>query len=622
MAQRLGGVAGVGMAIGVIENGRTSIYTAGSTGNGSPLDEHTLFEIGSVTKTFTATILASMVQDGSVKLDDPVAKYLPADVHVPSLDGKKIDLLDLATHHSGLPRIPTNMDFADPDDPYADYTMEEMYAFLDSYRLPRDPGKSFEYSNLGLGLLGDALAARAGVPFAQMLQARVLDPLDMTETGILLTASETGRFAVGHDGDGNPVKPWTFQAMAPAGAIRSTVADMLKYVRCNMGQGPLAHTCLFAQEPRSTFAGNQIGLVWWTGDVTSIVHHGGDTGGYHASVAISPDHTVGVVILTNGGLPVDDLAVHIIDRALPVAQWPSVAHLDDATLDSYVGAYDFKSIGGALIVTRSGDGLLARLTGQDAVHIYPQAKDKFYYRVVDAQLEFARDSSGGITSVALRQDGGTITGPRLSDKAAAAAALATAAPTPSPTAVTLSQSDLDEYAGTYVAASDLVFTVTREGDHLLVQLTGQATAPVYPSGADWFFSKIVDAQFEFKRDAQAKVTALELHQNGGVLLATRSAGPLPAPTFPPQITLDTAALDQYVGTYIASPGAAFTVTRNGDQLMVQLTGQAFEPVYPWATDQFFYKVVDAQISFVRDASGKVTQLVLHQNGHDLPAVRT
>jgi CubicO group peptidase (beta-lactamase class C family) len=170
------------------------------------LDAHTLFEIGSVTKTFTATILSTMVLDGTVKLNDPVSKYLPAYVHVPARNGKQITLLNLATQHSGLPRLPTNMD-PQGSDPYAHYSTRDLYVFLNMYKLARDPGQSFEYSNLGVALLGDALANREHMSYAQLLQARVLGPLGMTETATVLSPSEQMRFAAGHDADNDPIAP-------------------------------------------------------------------------------------------------------------------------------------------------------------------------------------------------------------------------------------------------------------------------------------------------------------------------------------------------------------------------------------------------------------------------------
>src|SRR5204862_268966 len=112
---------------------------------------NTLFEIGSMTKTFTATNLADMVARGEVRLDDPVAKYLPDSAHVPSRNGKQITLVDLAIQSSGLPRLPSNLAPRDPGNPYADYSVQQLYAFLAAYQLTRDIGATSEYSNLGVG---------------------------------------------------------------------------------------------------------------------------------------------------------------------------------------------------------------------------------------------------------------------------------------------------------------------------------------------------------------------------------------------------------------------------------------------------------------------------------------
>src|SRR5208283_4407870 len=118
------------------------------------LDGDTVFEIGSITKVFTALLLADMAQRGEVALTDPVSKYLPKGVKMPGRNGHAIMLQDLATHTSGLPRLPSNMKPKDFMNPYADYTPELLYQFLSSYELPRDPGSKWEYSNLGAGLLG------------------------------------------------------------------------------------------------------------------------------------------------------------------------------------------------------------------------------------------------------------------------------------------------------------------------------------------------------------------------------------------------------------------------------------------------------------------------------------
>ena len=158
-----------------------------ATGNGRPLDGDTVFEIGSITKTFTATLLALMVQRRRrSSFDDPVASLLP-DGHVGAEPGRSPDhARGSGDPHLGAAAEPGNLDAADPDNPYADYTVTQLYDFLASYELTTDPGSHFEYSNVGVALLGHALALRAGIPFEDLVRTRILEPLHMTSTGITL----------------------------------------------------------------------------------------------------------------------------------------------------------------------------------------------------------------------------------------------------------------------------------------------------------------------------------------------------------------------------------------------------------------------------------------------------
>jgi CubicO group peptidase (beta-lactamase class C family) len=512
--------AGLGIVVAAVDHGRTAIYQAGSTGNAVPLDQNTVFEIGSVSKTFTGTILASMVRDGSVRLDDPVAKYLPPSVHVPMRHGKAITLLTLATQHSGLPRVPSNLDTGSSD-PYAAYTVKQLYAFLNGYKLTRDPGESFEYSNLGIGLLGVALANRAHMTYPALLRARVLAPLGMNDTVVATPGSTRPRLAAPHTAEGDAANTWHFDALAPAGGITSTAADMLKYLRCNMGEGPLAATCLFAQQPRDTIPGNRIGLVWWTSTTRGIIHHGGDTLGYHAAIEIARDRTRGAVALTNGGLPVEDVAARAIDDTVPVAQAEPLEQNDVAVLDAYLGTYVAKD-GTNYLVTRRGGQLYAKLASQETVRVYSAGKDRFVYHVVDAQLDFTRDAQGKVNALVLNQDGQTIAFVRPG--MAPPASLPTAAPHAGrsfPPVVPLDAATLDAYAGTYAVNDALAFVVRRAGDGIEVQVTGQSFLPVYASAKDKFFYKAVDAQFEFERDASGAITGLVFRQGGVTLNAKR-----------------------------------------------------------------------------------------------------
>src|SRR5712671_2870643 len=188
-----------GVVVGIVDEHGASVISYGKLDNGTDQDVNgdTLFEIGSDTKTFTALLLQDMIERGDMKLDDPVGKYLPERVKMPTRNRKEITLRELATHTSGLPSMPDNFDPKRADNPYADYTVEKLYAFLSDYKLTRDPGAESEYSNLGMGLLGQAIALKAGTNFESLVVDRICRPLKMDSTRITLTPELNSRFAVG-----------------------------------------------------------------------------------------------------------------------------------------------------------------------------------------------------------------------------------------------------------------------------------------------------------------------------------------------------------------------------------------------------------------------------------------
>ena len=179
----------VGIVVGVIEPQGRRVVAYGRMGAADPrpVTAETLYEIGSITKVFTSLLLADSVQRGEVALTDPVARYLPATVTVPSRNGRSIALQDLSNHTSALPRLPANMKPKDPANPYADYTVDQLYAFLSTATLTRDIGSQYEYSNLGGGLLGHVLARRAGMDYESLVRSRITGPLGMNSTAIALS---------------------------------------------------------------------------------------------------------------------------------------------------------------------------------------------------------------------------------------------------------------------------------------------------------------------------------------------------------------------------------------------------------------------------------------------------
>ena len=415
---------GPGIVVGWSEAGKRRFVSYGNRVAGGPaLDERTVFEIGSITKVFTGTLLGDMVARGEVKLDDPIAKYLPGGAKSPERGGKVITLLDLATQSSGLPRMPTNFAPKDTENPYADYGADRMYAFLSGYTLTRDIGAQYEYSNFGMGLLGDLLARRLKLTYEQAITQRVLTPLGLAETRITLTPELNARFATGHSGAFAPTKAWDLDALAGAGAIRSTTEDLLRYAEASLApeKTRLARAITTATEPlrATTIPGTRIGLAWHVRDVNghSIVWHNGGTGGFHSFVAFDRGTGRAVAVLTNTTQTIDDIGFHLIDSTLPLQEpRPVVVHaeikLDPGSLDRFVGEYQLAP-GFSIVVTKENDALWAQATGQSRFQIFPEAPERFFFKVVDAQISFTMDGTGKVTGLTLHQGGRDTPGPKI-----------------------------------------------------------------------------------------------------------------------------------------------------------------------------------------------------------------
>ena len=410
-----------GLVVGLLEpDGRTRVVAYNERKHGEPaFDGRTIFEIGSITKAFTGALLADMVARGEVKLDDPVQKYLPANVRMPTRGDKQITLLHLATQSSGLPRLPANMKPQNSANPYADYTVDQMYAFLSSHELGRDIGAQYEYSNLGVGLLGHVLALRAGKSYEQLIKERILDPLGMRSTSITLSEAQQKLLAPGHSQAGDVVSNWDLPTFAGAGALRSNVEDMLRFLAANLDTVNALSRNLRGAIVGQRAAGSammDIGLGWHIrkfADGKRIVWHNGGTGGYRTIAAFDPVSRRGVVVLTNSQHGADDIGFHLLEPSVPLATLtPRVERVaiavSDAVLERYVGEYEVTSAV-KFTITRSGNELYAQVTGQGPVRLWPENETDFFVKEVDAQVKFTRDAAGVTTSLTLFQNGQTVT---------------------------------------------------------------------------------------------------------------------------------------------------------------------------------------------------------------------
>jgi len=300
-----------GMVVGIIDERGSRVYSAGKLDNGTEraVDGDTVFEIGSVTKTFTALLLLDMAQRGDVKLDDPMAKYLPDGVKVPAHGGREITLANLAAQDSGLPFNADNHTGADWNEQFSSYTAPKMYEFLASYQLAQDPGAKFQYSNIGMGLLGHVMERRSGKDFETLVKERICGPLAMDSTGITLTPEIKARLAMGHDEAGKPEDHYEMPAIAGAGAMRSTVNDLLKFAGVQAGLttsslSPLverSHLILHDDaKVRDQFEG-RTAMPWfdegvWNPPGSDLLGHSGGRCGSNSFVGFDLKNHVGVVV--------------------------------------------------------------------------------------------------------------------------------------------------------------------------------------------------------------------------------------------------------------------------------------------------------------------------------------
>ncbi len=317
----------LGMVAGVVTSDGSRFVSYGrlSRDERSAPDQDTVFEVGSVTKVFTGLLLAQMLQSGQVRLDDPVARYLPGRVHPPAGHGKEIELVDLATQSSGLPWWPPRPPYADPHDPFAHYTVQQLFDALGTTHLAHDPGTAYGYSNFGFGVLGQALANRSGEPYAEMVRTRITEPLGMRSTGVALSAAMQSRLAPGHTARLRPAEHWQMGALAGAGGLHSSAHDLLLFLAAELGliRTPLASAMTYqlqAVRRKTDTPGMEIALAWRISRMPhgEVVWHSGGTGGFAAFIGLDPQARRGVVVLSNAANEVSDLGMHLLDSSVPL----------------------------------------------------------------------------------------------------------------------------------------------------------------------------------------------------------------------------------------------------------------------------------------------------------------
>ncbi len=522
----------VGIVLGVLEaDGSRRIVWYGDAGpTARPLGARSLFEIGSITKVFTATLLGDMVARGEVALSDPVSDHLPDRVTMPSRGGREITLLDLSTHHSALPRLPDNMSPANRANPYADYTVEQMYAFLSGHELRRDIGSEFEYSNLAVGLLGHVLARVGGGSYEDVVRERVLEPLGMNMTGITLEGDMRDWMAEGHNQGGDVAPLWDLPTLAGAGALRSDIEDMLTFLDANTGppESRLERTMRANHEVRESMnAQTGVGLNWLVQSVgeEKIVWHNGGTAGFRTFIGFDPEKGVGAVVLTNSGYSADDIGMHLINPEVPLTPAP-VAPGQEVVAARYEAAIAWVNLVVEGEFEQAAEQAHEAVAAQMSAEVLEDAWAQLGPQLGELTSLEPREQSldQGLNLVVLTGvfSTGTFDVQVYMDDDHAIGGFFVRPPGPSsvpdPSAgrieVEVDQDILETYVGEYELAPTFVITVTVEEGGLFAQATDQERFALFAEAETEFFLRAIDAQVSFTKDDSGAVTGLILHQSG------------------------------------------------------------------------------------------------------------
>jgi D-alanyl-D-alanine-carboxypeptidase/D-alanyl-D-alanine-endopeptidase len=413
----------VGMTIGVLHAGKQEVFGYGrmSRDDRRIPDGDTIYELGSATKVLTGILLADAVVQGQVKLDQPAGDLLPAGVKMPANGDRGITLLDLSTHVSGLPTIPDNMKMGNPNNPYADYRVADLNAFLNNHKLARAPGTKYEYSNLGQGLLGHLLSLQAKSTYEDLVRNRIAVPLKMSSTSITIGKEAQSRFAPGHTGDGQPAAKWDLPVLAGAGGVRTTVNDMLLFAAANLAppKGKLGEAIEMAwtihQKPIKTGEAS-LGLGWHLA-LDGTRWHNGQTGGYHSMILINRQSKTSVILMTNTSTgEVDQLATDILrmisGAKVAPRKFEKIVAVPAEALQKFAGSYELAP--GVLFDVKAMDGkLMISLTGQPSYQVFARSETVWFYKVVDATITFKVDKNGKCDSLELSQNGIKQTAKRL-----------------------------------------------------------------------------------------------------------------------------------------------------------------------------------------------------------------
>lgn len=494
------------------------------------VDENSIFEIGSISKTFTGVMIADEILKGKMKASDPLGDHLPATVKMPTRNGKQITIQDVATHSSSLPRMPENFDPADDTNPYADYKIEMAYEFISGVTLDRDIGESFEYSNLALGMLGHTLELEYNKSFEEVLLEKIVNPLGMKNTRIVFTPNMKKHLAIGHD-NGKEVPNWDIPALAGAGAIRSSAVDMVKYVQANMGviDSPITDAMKYTHKTAYENGKQQfkMGFTWMFENDDKIIQHGGTTGGYQAYIGFVRGTQKGVVVLTNDTseireiglkllddskeliMPKKSIAIDMIDKIEEEGVESAIAFYHKSkkeNADRYnLGENELNDVGYEYLGNKEYETALAIFKLN--VEMFPKSSNP-YDSLGEAFLAKG-DTVNAIMNYkkSVEINPGNEGGIKVLEKLGVDKKDIVKE-------VKVSSDVLKKYIGKYQIAPGFFLNISSEGEQLFAQATGQPQFELFPKTSTEFYLKVVAASVTFEVDENGVAKSLTLFQAG------------------------------------------------------------------------------------------------------------
>ena len=507
--------SGACIAAAVIESGSTArVYFCANAQPKRSIDERTAFEIGSITKTMTAALLAEIIARGEIAIDTPLAKLLPAGTEIPSFNETHITVGNIVTHTSGLPSFPWPI--TDLSNPYARLTEADLLDTLAYTRLKWAPGSKREYSNFALMVLSYALAKSSGRDFETLLRERLLSPLGMDGT-FIVTRPSAVRIAAGHLSNSKPTGPWDVRVdLAGAGGVRATLPDMVLYLEGQLGMCASSVTPVLAQtqEKIAGLGSQATSMVWETLSTENgrkFVMHPGGTGGFSSFLAFDRAAKCGLVLLSDtaltdvGGLR--RLAMHLLDPSLPAGTPRTKATAEPMLIDALAGRYRLP-MGLDMELRRRGDKLTIQTDGEPELEMEYDSAGEFYPLEFDAILQ-PRPKVDGTFTFTWYQLGGIHPAGRIG-------ATAPKAIHPAP-----SEAQIKELDGNYAFSRTLALRVCASGPKIFVRGTGQAPVEATRFGEDTFVTEPLGAEITFERDSGGKVIALILNQRGQILRGER-----------------------------------------------------------------------------------------------------